>query len=162
MRSTGRREPKAIKPEPGYIVEKVKDGEWIIRKIDVSDPARSLGEHRVVFGRCDCQGFSRSQDLRCRHTDMVLTNPTVVDRKTARKAAAEILFVWDGAFDGLIFNEYIEAGAGEGDAFAAPGEGEGIKAVRLRARGKPLVMGGKEYRRVFCVRRRMQVIVDIS
>ena len=140
----------------------MKTGEWVIRKIDVANPTRVLGEHRVQFGKCDCQGFQRSHDLTCRHTDMVLTNPTVVDRRTARRAAAEVIFGWGGSLDGLMFDEYIEAGTGEGDVFAAPGEGEGIKAVRLRARSKPIVLGGKEYKRIFTVRRRMQVIVEIS
>jgi len=162
VRSTGRSRGKSLKPEPGYLVEKVKDGEWIVRKIDVADPTQVLGEHHVRFGKCDCHGFQRSQDLTCRHTDMILTNPTVVDRRVARKAAAEVLFMWNDSLDGLMFDEYIEAGVGEGDVFAGPGEGEGIRAVRLRARGKPIVLRGKEYRRIFTVRRRMQVIVDIA
>lgn len=147
--------------EPGYLVEQAGEGDWIIKKIDVSNPGQSLVEHRVRFGRCDCEGFARSHDLRCRHTDMILTNPAVVDRRLARKAAAEILHLWSGALDGLIFDDYVEAGVGEGDVFAAPGEGEGIKAVKLRARGRPIVSGGKEFRRVFAVRRRTQIIVNI-
>lgn len=150
------------KTEWAYLVDKGGEGEWTVRKVDLSAPDQVVAEHRVLAGRCDCEGFGRSQDLRCRHTDMVLTNPTITDHKTARKAAAEVISMWGDRFDRLIFDDYVEFDPADGDVFAAPGEEAGVRAVRLMAKGEPIRSKGKEYRRVFCVRRKVQVIVDVS
>lgn len=136
--------------------------EWIVRKVDLAVPDAVLAEHRILAGRCDCEGFSRSDGLRCRHTDMVLTNPTITDHRIARRAASEVISMWSPVFDRIVFDEYVEFGPGEGDVFAAPGEEAGVRAVRLAARGSPVKSNGKEYRRAFCVRRKVQVILDIS
>ena len=134
----------------------------MVRKVDLAAPDVVLAEHKVTLAGCDCEGFFRSDGLRCRHTDMVRVNFTITDHRTARKAAAEVISMWGDRFDRIVFDDYVEASEGEGDVFAAPGEEAGVKAVRLAARGSPVKSKGKEYRQIMAVRRKVQVIVDIS
>jgi hypothetical protein len=80
--------------------------------------------------------------------------PTVT-RGAARKAASEVIQAWEGFFERIVFDDYV---------FDGPEE-EGIRLVKLRARGQSVGVEGvdkKPHRRLLAVRKGVFVEVKIE
>jgi hypothetical protein len=123
--------------EPGYVTVKKTESETVVLKLDLSGTeAAVLARHVVRDGQCDCLGFTHRKD--CRHVQLVYARPRGVDRQTAREAAAEVIHAWEPWFSRLVFDDYL---------FADPDE-QVVKGVRLRGRGKPVIVEGVEHKRI--------------
>ena len=138
--------------EPAYVITEEGTGKWRVFKVDL-EGMDVLAEHSVSNGRCDCKGWEHN--MKCRHLQMVFNMYPTVTRAQARKAAAEVISMWEGAFERIMFDDYV---------FDGPEE-EGVKLVKLKARGESIGVQGvdkKPHRRLFAVRRGVFIEVTIE
>lgn len=123
--------------EAGYLVWKVREGEWIVYKMDLSTGEPVIeGRHTVRDGVCDCEGFKHRKD--CRHIKLIYEKPTGVDRATARADAAEIINSWQDRFDRMTFDDYVFMDAEE----------TLVKCVKIIAQGRPIEFDGKSFTKI--------------
>ncbi len=138
--------------EPAYIISQEGEGKWRVFKIDLAETS-ILAEHVVSNGRCDCKGWQHN--MKCRHLQMVFNMYPTVTRGEARKAAAEVISSWEDVFERIMFDDYV---------FDGPEE-EGVKLVRLKARGESIGVEGvdkKPHRRIFAVRKSVFIEVTVE
>lgn len=138
--------------EPAYVISEEGTGKWRVFKVDLGEMS-VIAEHVVSNGRCDCEGWKHN--MKCRHLQMVFNMYPIVTRGQARKAASEVISMWEDQFERLIFDDYI---------FDGPEE-EGVKLVRLKARGESIGVQGvdkKPHRRLFAVRRGVFIEVTVE
>jgi hypothetical protein len=135
--------------EPAYIVQEDGEGRWKVYKVDL-DAMSVLAKHVVSSGRCDCEGWKHN--MKCRHLQMVFSLYPTTDRKTARKAASEVIHSWEDKFSRIIFDDYVFVDAEE----------EEVRTIRLKARGEPISLEGKISKRLFAVRRGVFIEVSIE
>jgi hypothetical protein len=135
--------------EPAYIVQEDGDGRWKVYKVDL-DTMSVLAKHVVSGGRCDCEGWKHN--MKCRHLQMVFTLYPTTDRKTARKAASEVIRSWEEKFNRILFDDYVFVDAEE----------EVIRTIHLKAKGEPISLEGKIFKRLFAVRRGVFIEVSIE
>jgi len=143
---------EALTMEPAYVINDEGSGKWRVFKVRL-DTMEVESEHVVSNGRCDCKGWQHN--MKCRHLQMVFNMYPVVDRGTARKAAAEVVESWEGQFERLIFDDYV---------FDGPEE-NGVRLVKLKARGESIGIEGvdkKPHRRLFAVRRGVFIEVTVE
>ena len=138
--------------EPGYLFSKKSEREWLVLKVDVStDPVSVVDTHTILDFKCDCEGFKYSKDLSCRHTKMVFFRPTPVTRAAARAAAATVIDEWRDTFESMTFDDYVFTDAEE----------EWVKEVKLKAKGKPIMVGGVPHTKLTGVRHHVFFEVNI-
>jgi hypothetical protein len=138
--------------EPAYLITEEAPGKWKVFKVDLG-AMTVIKEHEVSNGRCDCEGWKHN--AKCRHLQMVFNMLPTVTRAAARKAASEVIEAWQGFFERIIFDDYV---------FDGPEE-EGVRLVKLRARGQSVGVEGvdkKPHRRLLAVRKGVFVEVKIE
>lgn len=126
-----------IHGEAGYLLSKVREGEWTVYKTDItSGEVVILAKYVVRDATCTCEGFQHRKD--CRHVKMVYGRPKGVDRATARRDVQEIIASWLDRFDRITFDDYVFEDAEE----------QVVKAVKLKAHGRPILLDGVEHHKI--------------
>lgn len=134
-----------------YFKSQVGPNHWLILKTDVSThPPTTLARYNVQAGMCECEGFKHRST--CRHLGMIRLRPSGVDRPTARQVASELIASWEGLFQRIVFDDYE----------FMPENETVVRKVKLKAKGNPVVIDGKEYRTLTSIRKNVFVELVIE
>ena len=144
-----------LKVVPGYALSHIGENEWKVFKLDLStDPVRIVERYHIKGGQCECKGFAHRKD--CRHLQMARGICTSVEKKLARAEATEVMNDWGDLFRRIMIEDYVY------DSVGVDTEGNPlVKSVKLTANGSPLVLDGIEHTKIWGIRKKALVEIEI-